>query len=893
MASERSKNKPGGKGLQSLSNETSYWASLVENSPDAILSRDANKIIISWNKGAEVLLGYTKEEAIGKNAFDLGMIRFTDDETKDLEQALDKTGVWKSEKEYYHKNGTRLFGSVTANSIKDDSGATTSVTFIIRDITEQKVLKEKLNRYNEELEERVKEKTEEIKLREAQLELYIQHSPAAIAMFDTEMKYLVTSQRWLDDYGLHGKDIIGKSHYEIFPEITDEWKDIHQRCLNGAVEKKEEDPFLRADGSTNWLRWEVRPWFTPSGSIGGIIIFTEDITARKQSEAALAKTEEKYREVLDRVADGFMGLDADWHFTYINNWAASVMGRFAEDLVGKNIWNEFPNSVNNRFYTAYHEAMRTQQNIQVEDYSDTVRAWTRVNIYPSPSGLSIYFRDISKQKEAEEKALKKEKEAIRSHDIQQIIMSSALDAIICTNETGVITQWNAQAEQLFGWTEKEVLKKNLTDTIIPRRHQRRHNNGMKKYSQTGIGPMLKKLVETDAVNAAGKEFPIELFIVPVEEKGKGSHVFCAFIRDISARKKAERDILKSQLRLQQAQEIAHLGNWELDLETNISNWSDEAYRIYGLEPGNHKISQEEWLEFIHPEDRNFVTEQIKISGSSLEETGFYHRIIRKDGMVRYLYSESHYEFNTDGKPVRLYGIVHDITEIKMLEIELQEQKLKEQLNLTAAALLAQEKERNLIGAELHDNVNQILVGTKLRLSIALQNPSITEDIVNSSINLLQEAINENRKIAHELVAPDFRHESLIDQLKNVTNTMLHSAGIDVTIESASLKEALLSKEQKLTLYRVTQEQCTNIVKYAEARTVQISLSCSEHVLKMIIADDGKGGEEEVQSKGIGLRNIKSRLSILDGTVNVRTATGKGFALEIIMPVTKTGKKDHS
>jgi PAS domain S-box-containing protein len=91
----------------------------------------------------------------------------------------------------------------------------------------------------------------------------------------------VVSQRWMDVYQLGAKSIIGRSHYEIFPEVPDRWKKIHQRCLAGAVEKCDEEAFLRADGKTNWLRWEVRPWREAGGSIGGIIIFSEDVSARK------------------------------------------------------------------------------------------------------------------------------------------------------------------------------------------------------------------------------------------------------------------------------------------------------------------------------------------------------------------------------------------------------------------------------------------------------------------------------------------------------------------------------------------------------------------------------------------------------------------------------------
>jgi PAS domain S-box-containing protein len=120
------------------------------------------------------------------------------------------------------------------------------------------------------------------KEQEEQIQLFVKHTPAAVAMFDTEIKYIHASDRWYKDYGIDGQDIIGKCHYDVFPEIRDmpEWLAIHQRCLNGAVEIKQEDPFPRADGSTGWLKWEIHPWKKYDGSQGGIIMFTEVITEK-------------------------------------------------------------------------------------------------------------------------------------------------------------------------------------------------------------------------------------------------------------------------------------------------------------------------------------------------------------------------------------------------------------------------------------------------------------------------------------------------------------------------------------------------------------------------------------------------------------------------------------
>ena len=143
----------------------------------------------------------------------------------------------------------------------------------------------------------LKKAGEQLTEQEQQLRLFVENSPAAIAMLDKDMKYIIVSNRWLQDYHLAGKKLIGKSHYEIFPEIPQRWKEIHQRCLAGAVEKKEEDLFLRADGSIDWVRWEIHPWHKVLGAVGGIIMMTEVITERKRAEDEIKNNTEQLRQL--------------------------------------------------------------------------------------------------------------------------------------------------------------------------------------------------------------------------------------------------------------------------------------------------------------------------------------------------------------------------------------------------------------------------------------------------------------------------------------------------------------------------------------------------------------------------------------------------------------------
>lgn len=158
------------------------------------------------------------------------------------------------------------------------------------------------------------------------LRLLVEHTPAAVAVFDTGMRYMLASRRWLTDYGLDRTDIIGKSHYEIFPEIPERWRDIHRRCLAGESMHAEEDSFTRADGSTDWVHWEIIPWRTADGEVGGILMFTEVITARKQAEHARRQAEETFRTIFENAPVGLFRCAPDGRPLAVNPALARMCG---------------------------------------------------------------------------------------------------------------------------------------------------------------------------------------------------------------------------------------------------------------------------------------------------------------------------------------------------------------------------------------------------------------------------------------------------------------------------------------------------------------------------------------------------------------------------------------
>ncbi|OGQ96729.1 MAG: hypothetical protein A2521_07250 [Deltaproteobacteria bacterium RIFOXYD12_FULL_57_12] len=228
--------------------------------------------------------GYTPEDFIDGQVSYAGVIHKDDLERVGAEVlSCSESGVTEFRQEYrvITKTGDILWTDDTTWIRRDQMGAITHYQGIVLDVSERKRAEAVLQR-NEKL-----------------LRLFVEHSPAAIAMFDRDMKYIVASNRFRLDYDLGDQNIIGRSHYEVFPDIPEHWREIHRRCLAGAVEKSENDPFPRAGGKTDWVRWEIHPWYEAEGELGGIILFSEVITEQKQIESDLMQHRDHLEELVE------------------------------------------------------------------------------------------------------------------------------------------------------------------------------------------------------------------------------------------------------------------------------------------------------------------------------------------------------------------------------------------------------------------------------------------------------------------------------------------------------------------------------------------------------------------------------------------------------------------
>jgi signal transduction histidine kinase len=217
-----------------------------------------------------------------------------------------------------------------------------------------------------------------------------------------------------------------------------------------------------------------------------------------------------------------------------------------------------------------------------------------------------------------------------------------------------------------------------------------------------------------------------------------------------------------------------------------------------------------------------------------------------------------------------------------------EEQNRYQLSVTKQVINAQEREREVIGRELHDNVNQVLTTVKLYLEMALTDKEARERLLPKSIQYVMDSINEIRKLSQDLSAPTLGTRSLIDSISALLEVIRSSSGLRITFRHNSY-QTTLPMEQKLALYRIIQEQLNNVIKHAKADKVLIHLAQTATGITLSIKDNGQGFDTTCQRNGIGINNIISRASVFGGSVQLESEPGKGCVLNVLLPNDKLDK----
>jgi PAS domain S-box-containing protein len=256
---------------------------------------------------------------------------------------------------------------------------------------------------------------------------------------------------------------------------------------------------------------------------------------------------------------------------------------------------------------------------------------------------------------------------------------------------------------------------------------------------------------------------------------------------------------------------------------------------------------------------------------------------KKNGEMMVLDVSSH-KIEYKGKTAIL-AIHNNITERVRLEEKLEEERLLKQKEITEATIQVQEKERNEISTELHDNVNQQLTVAMMYIASAQQKLPEGSELLKQSSAFILNAIEEIRKLSQSLVTPLIKHFGLGKAVEGLTEDISAVNTFQIDITADTFYEEDIKYDFKLNLFRIVQELMNNIIKHAKASSVHIELSRNKENIYLRITDNGVGFDLDQQRKGIGIYNIMSRADLYNGIVDIETAPGKGCIISITFPLT--------
>jgi PAS domain S-box-containing protein len=500
-------------------------AAIVTSSADAIVGKTLDGIVTSWNEAAERLFGYSAGEMVGQSIRRLIPADRQPEEDVILARLARSECIERHEMALLANDGRTFDASITVSPMRDAEGRIIGCSKIIRDITQRKRMEARLAE------------------REAQLALFVEHAPAAIAMFDDDMRYLAASRRYVSDFRLPPDiELIGRSHYEIFPDIPPRWRDVHARVLAGEELAHDGDPFPRQDGRLDWCRWLMRPWRTADGRIGGALLFSEVITEQIAARRALADSEARFRATFENAAVGIAHFDPEFRWLMANEALCRILGYRADELVTKTL-EEINHPDDLRTCLGHVERMRDGK---IDSFGmdkryrrkDGSLLWTRLTngcVRKSDGSIDYFvctFEDISARKHAEEE-LRKSEERFRSsllHSPLPILLFDDREQILALSQS-----WLRQT----GYSREELRR---IEDWTTRAHGERSGEALERIREIISAEPEPQPIEQTIRTNDGHERLWSFVSSALGTQSDGRRLFVCVAQDVTERKAREEQV---------------------------------------------------------------------------------------------------------------------------------------------------------------------------------------------------------------------------------------------------------------------------------------------------------------------------------------------------------------
>ncbi|MGI5862851.1 MAG: PAS domain S-box protein [Myxococcales bacterium] len=700
---------------------------------------------------------------------------------------------------------------------------------------------------------------------EEKLQRVIADAPAAFAAFDAQMRYLVANKRWHEEYGLTGRDIIGRSHYEVFPEIPERWKEIHRRVLAGSTEQSYDDRFDRADGSVQWLRWKLWPWRLPSGEIGGIAMLTEDITVQKraqlaleESRRALEEAEKRYRVVADWTYDMELWIAPDGALRYmspsterVTGWTPQDFGDDGIDLVrlahpeDRDLVREHCRRAASGEPSAYAEWRIIRRDGRAAWVS---ASWQPVRIGEEYLGVRMSIRDITARKEAEA-ALERSEEQYRG-----IFENSSLGIFQSTLDGRFLTVNRAMAKMLgFGSPDEALAGVACSWDLYGLSNVRERLLEQLKASSGTIA------IEGPVSRPDGKPLFAKLTARGVRDEAGDVKYLEGFLEDITERKRAEEALRENEQRLSlivaKSPDVISLQDRDLRYQWITNAPGPTAERILGHT--DEEILAGETAQAVIAAKRRVLStgESARLEMASIMEGKQYFFDVALEPWR-----------DSEGRIVGIFGYSRDITERKRTEQALRESQERRFRELMEAS-------SDLIW-EIDPEARYTYVSPRA-LDLLGYTPS--ELIGRSFFELMPEA--EARRAAEQFRA----YAEQRQPFKSFENEQRRKNGSLLVLESSGVP--FYDEEQQFRGYRGIARDVTERRQVDRFREEYVSLVSHDlrSPLSVIVGQAGslqktlakKGLEREAAATVAMLRNARRMTRMLDELADsVRLESGR-------------------
>jgi PAS domain S-box-containing protein len=877
-----------------------FQAGLIENAFDVIISTDVNFNVITWNKRAEEIYEITAKDAVSKNLYDLLAHDFLHSGSQKFVKKLQHSGIWQGDVLHKKKNGDAIYLLCMVSVLKDTNDTINGYILVNRDITE-KIIAEAAVRTNE-----------------LKFKAILQNLIDVVFVMDNKgtIKYVTPSVTAV--LGYSEEELTGRNCFDyIHPQDLLRSKNLFNELLTGPDTAIITDIRIKnKQGSWSWIESKGINKFSDR-VIDGVIISLHDISERKQSEQQLQSYSGHITNILNSITDGFIALDHKFNILWWNPIAEQLTGIRDVDVLGKNLWEALPELAKVKKLSRYHKPLKEKKGFSFELYINRLKVYFEINAYPSQQGVFIYFKDITHRKK-QQMLLSLEKEVLEMNINPDASLKNTVDYFLTGMEKfnpGLLCSVLLLDED--GKTIKHLSSPSLPAAFIKK------INGLEigpESGSCGTAIFLRKTIIVSDIKhdklwnsykelaakyklAACWAFPIETSSnkvlgsfagyyrerqTPSEEQVELFKRVATLMGVIIENKQAEQKINISNERYLLATKATNDAIWDYDIKNKRLYWGESFYSIFGYTPGHHPGKHGFWESKIHPDDKEKIKKLYNSSIKNKERGVVYseYRFQKADDTYVLVADRSFFIWDADGSAVRFVGAMQDITDRKKLEAQLLTQEINKQKSIAQAVVDAQEKERAEIGKELHDNVNQILSTAKLYLELAKTDTKQKDALIKRSADSIFTAINEIRHISKALVPPSVKDLGLIESVNDLVESLQMTNALQVQFTHSGDFDNIIDDKQKLMLFRIIQEQVSNVLKHAEATRITIDLKLNDKLINLSIVDNGKGFElEKVKfKKGVGLSNIESRAHLFNGEVIITTAPEKGCKLFIQVPI---------